>query len=504
MRCVKVGTTCNWDPIKRQNNVWSPLRQPQLLPKSLGTAPSSTSTIQKRTVLLPKINILAPLLANPSKSLFNSEEEHRYFAIFSSKTAFEILPSFDSGTLRQILLQACVTEPSIRHAVLALGALDKTAESLEDFGSLPCVSEANDPARHHQNALKQYTTAIGHMRVAALRNKQDIRTTLVRYSANSPDTLLIEEQVTCLVIFCFEAWDGLKENAVQQIHTGLSLIQDWREENEARFQEPTSKFSSDIEEDLVRAFSRLDVQAISFAFRESRSPECQSIVTKKERDLLDRMPAVFSSVQDAEVYESAIIRRTMRFLSFDVPLPKLPRPLLMFPVNGWYGERSSHVVAIQQSLLGDILRWQAAFKPLWKRLKSKDDPSLMIGAMLQMHQTSAFMALTQICIEDEEKFDDYNGVWEEIVNLAEYSLNVLQAAKSSTPKFQFDSHIVIPLHMVGHKCRDRAIRRRAISLLLSYPRREGVWDSTLAGGMSEWAMNVEEAYLENGRVPGCK
>ena len=121
-----------------------------------------------------------------------------------------------------------------------------------------------------------------------------------------------------------------------------------------------------------------------------------------------------------------------------------------------------------------------------------------------MHQKSAFAALIQVCIEDEEKFDDYNDVFAEIVDLAEYSLNALEAAKPGTPKFQFDSHIVIPLHMVGHKCRDRAIRRRAISLLLSHPRREGVWDSTLAGGMAEWAMSIEEEQLENGHVPGCK
>lgn len=307
--------------------------------------------------------------------------------------------------------------------------------------------------------------------------------------------------MACLVIFCFEAWDGLKENAVQQIKTGLNLIQNWREEIEDGQQGPTSRPSAIIEEDLVRAFSRLDVQAISFAF-EGRSPQRQAIVFRQERDILDRMPAVFASVQEAETYENVCIRRTMRFLSVDVPLPKLPRPLLMFPVNGWFGERSSRVVTIQQSIIADITRWEAAFEPLWKRLKAKNDPSLMVAAMLRMHQRSAFTALLQVCIEDEEKFDDYKDTFAEIVELAEYSLNILEAAKSTAPKFQFDSHIVIPLHMVGHKCRDRAIRRRAISLLLSHPRREGVWDSRLAGGMSEWAMNVEEKHLENGRIPG--
>ena len=180
---MKFGIPCDWGPIKGKGKSWSASRPPPLLPKNLGIAPSPTKLpVQKRTVLLPKINLLAPLLANPSKSLFTSEEEHHYFEVFSSKTAFEILPSFDSGTLRQILLQTCVAEPSIRHAVIALGALDKTAVSLQVYGSLSGDFHRNDPAQHHQNALKQYTTAIRYMRAAALTSKQDIRTTLVRES----------------------------------------------------------------------------------------------------------------------------------------------------------------------------------------------------------------------------------------------------------------------------------------------------------------------------------
>jgi hypothetical protein len=304
--------------------------------------------------------------------LFNDEEEHRYFETFSAKTAFEILPSFDSGTLRHVLLQACMSEPSIRHAVVALGALDKTAERLEVFGT--SAESSKDPALHHQNALKQYTIAIKYMRAAASNSQQDLRTKLL----------------TCLVIFCFEAWDGLKELAVQQIQTGLNLIQNWREEHMVggRLLEAPSKTPEVIEADLVRAFNRLDVQAISFASESCRLPEYQEIAARQERDLLDRMPQVFHSIQEAEMCESAIIRRAMRFLVLQVPLTKLPPPLVMFPVSGWWGARSSSVLAIQQSIVMDISRWEASFEPLWKRLKAKHDANLLIAAMLRVCKVS--------------------------------------------------------------------------------------------------------------------
>jgi len=105
------------------------------------------------------------------------------------------------------------------------------------------------PLQHHQNALKQYATAIKAMRQAALTRKQDLRTTLL----------------TCLVIMCFEAWNGNQELAIKQIQMGFKLIQAWREEevdekDERRFVGLESAMSDTVEDELVRVFKRLDVQ----------------------------------------------------------------------------------------------------------------------------------------------------------------------------------------------------------------------------------------------------
>jgi len=122
--------------------------------------------------------------------------------------------------------------------------------------------------------------------------------------------------------------------------------------------------------------------------------------------------------------------------------------------------------------------------------------------MLRMHVATLGLALVGVCMEDEENFDTYNDVYADIINMAEYSLQALNSNMSSRLKFQFDSHVVIPLYMTGYKCREPKIRRRAISLLLANPRREGVFDSLLAGKMTQLAMNIEEEYMKNGRVPG--
>jgi hypothetical protein len=128
---------------------------------------------------------------------------------------------------------------------------------------------------------------------------------------------------------------------------------------------------------------------------------------------------------------------------------------------------------------------------------------LTFAAMMHAHLKTAWAALLVVCLEDEAFFDDYNPLFADIVDMAEFLLTAISSKeKSKIPKFCFDSCVVIPLYMTGFKCRDSKTRRKAISLLLDYPRREGVWDSVLAGKMAEWAMSIEEENGEDGQAPG--
>jgi hypothetical protein len=61
--------------------------------------------------------------------------------------------------------------------------------------------------------------------------------------------------------------------------------------------------------------------------------------------------------------------------------------------------------------------------------------------------------------------------------------------------------IIPALYLVATKCRLDALRYRAITLLLSSRRREGIWDSILCGKVADWLFRLErDAGLDwNGR-----
>jgi hypothetical protein len=66
--------------------------------------------------------------------------------------------------------------------------------------------------------------------------------------------------------------------------------------------------------------------------------------------------------------------------------------------------------------------------------------------------------------------------------------------------FHFDMQTVMPLDFVAKKCRDPALRRRAIWHMKARPRRETFWDSFVAATVWEWVVAVEEEGMVGGVV----
>jgi hypothetical protein len=124
-----------------------------------------------------------------------------------------------------------------------------------------------------------------------------------------------------------------------------------------------------------------------------------------------------------------------------------------------------------------------------------------------MIQVMATVLFTDNRYGSEMDFDSYNILFGMIVDLArelvvDKELSLAQASLAGTAhlqensraklSFTFDFEIIPPLFIVATKCRDRKIRRGAIRILLSSPRREGLWDSIFCGKLAERIVEIEE------------
>ena len=118
----------------------------------------------------------------------------------------------------------------------------------------------------------------------------------------------------------------------------------------------------------------------------------------------------------------------------------------------------------------------------------------MHGQLVTMHHEIGTFQI----LHDETGWDEVIPMFDNLVTLAAAVIDSQKAADEKLlqkPIFQLDQSIIGPLFSVGHKCRDPIIRRKAISLLYSAPRQEGVWNSILTARACERIMNLEEEGL---------
>jgi len=227
----------------------------------------------------------------------------------------------------------------------------------------------------------------------------------------------------------------------------------------------------------------------------------------------DPIPDPFSSVLEARFKWDALAERTFRFTETMFNQTRSSVMGILPQHVGQYGARFKQ----------EMEAWSDAFEHI---LASRTAPGVSSQekaciAVLKMYQVMSYILLLMTFSKTEMGFDKYTPDFRMIVDLAlevvgdeerraaqkrcpdpqfcrhrgrhEASFGGLNyAARHIKPSFSADLGIVPPLFVVATKCRDRALRWKAIQLLRSSPRREGMWDSELTARIAMWVADIED------------
>jgi hypothetical protein len=128
--------------------------------------------------------------------------------VFCEKVTTQLAGFVDSPIWNQLVLQASEQNEAIRHAIIAVGALDITLQASKATTQVDPMVAMDE---HHRFAITQYSKAITKMRISISENQHSLRTTLL----------------TALLIICFECLHGNHESAIAQMKSGLDLLEDW-------------------------------------------------------------------------------------------------------------------------------------------------------------------------------------------------------------------------------------------------------------------------------------
>jgi hypothetical protein len=406
-----------------------------------------------------------------------SSGEMRALEYFCVKTAPALSMYFDHDLWNGFIVQASVAEPAIRHAMVALSILAEQRE-LRDVGDTDNIREA--PPAEDEPAVLSFPARIPETDPIALRsyNTSVGRLSKLASSPGTTDTVLL----ACILFVCIELLRGDAEAAIGHFKGGMTIIAD-------HIARPESSQSPRLIIDRVRnkilpVFNRLEMLYALFG----NDASWQYPTT-----LAESVPDTFVSLEDARNSLVNLLNLSLRFV----------RTMDMCR----YESSTIPALAFQEqaALLSQLVLWHQRFSAHRTnstfQFTSKD---LYACNILEIQRLVASTWVSVATTPFESSHDAHIPTYAAAVSLAE-QLPALASSHAQSGRyartFTLDVEIVGPIHWVSIKCRDPAVRRRAIAVLRGMHRHEGMWDSRMAAIIAERVVAVEEVGLEAGGLP---
>lgn len=422
-------------------------------------------------------------LVNPTKgpilhSVNASVVELRGLEYFCVKLAPSMGMYFDADFWNQSVVQASVAEPAVRHAIVALGVLAKQRELLdtaaeESRQARPCTDHAMATIGTGADTTNTVSDDI-----LALRNYNRSIGQLARYMA-STSQLTETTLLACVLFVCIEFIRGDESAARRHFQGGLAIIMD--RISSYRLPGGTMVTCYDNCKAILPIFNRLEMLSMLFG----NDPAWPYPVP-----LLDTVPAMFDSLTHARDSIVHLMNLSLRYIRrvFEIKYSPSTTP-------AWAVEE-------QQALLLHLSFWHQCFIAYRSaRASELSAADRYASNVLEISRIVAKIWVSTALSPFECTNDDYMSDFETAVTLAE-ELQVIAGMHDRLNRysttFTLDVEMIGPIHWISLKCRDPVLRRRAVAVLRTTRRREGVWDSLLYAALAERVIEIEEA----GRILG--
>ncbi|KAL4805297.1 hypothetical protein BDV18DRAFT_152673 [Aspergillus unguis] len=372
-----------------------------------------------------------------------TKAERRYFDFFHTKTSHAFSGFYDSRLWSYLIPQFGEYEPSVRHAMTAIGAFHAKAQRAAVKDGL-VTTEAF--------VLEEYNKSIQ---------------TLVKSLSGRTESIDLTLTACCLFV-CLEMLRQNQKEALDHIQAGLRIIHNY---------EQTSSRFSELYRQLRDLFLRLNLQASFMGRLMVPLKICSSEIV--------RSGLLFSDMQESRNYLDQLITKALLFIRF-VGKSRVVRD----PVSQLNLEEE------QKEIHQDMLSWRWSHDNLLSKLGPKIQYTDLCASLLQRIYYHAGLIWALVVLErTEDDYDNYTSDFEAIIDYAEEIVRLAHSQKTEpeTETFSLEGEIIGPLYYTACRCRHPFVRRRALNILLHYSKREGMWDAQLCVAISKLFIEIEES-----------
>ncbi|CRG91360.1 hypothetical protein PISL3812_08408 [Talaromyces islandicus] len=430
---------------------------------------TSSSSPQNLRITASSANSSHTLLSTPSAHhlLPGNEAENQHFDFFRSVTTTNLASFLDIGFWSNSVLQATHQYPALFHATAAFGCIHHSFL----IDGTPATVPREDTNGNAQFSLGQFNKAIRSM------------SQLLSQDEYNP----LDQQViltTCILFTCICVLQGRQDKAFMHVNNGLKMIRQWRLNDRSRRESHSKGGGIDA---LMLAFMRLDTQIRPYI-------DGQESILQWTSDEVIPAPSnfPFKSLLEAYTDLETIFNRVMRVVLGQGGLdsrqsfsPEEEMQRLRDQSVAWDNQLSAFLAdsavprkEADESAL-NLVRLRRAFMNhfLDPKLLLDDPDNELIPIYQEMLQLVAKFLQHEECDETP-------------------SLGLVDGAtrkqRPQHPVFTLATGVIEPLFVIGTRCRDPALRRKALHLLQLYPRREGVCEGMLAEKIVRMVVDIEE------------
>ncbi|PKS05174.1 hypothetical protein jhhlp_008542 [Lomentospora prolificans] len=401
---------------------------------------SLADLVRQTPSLGPAAQTLAPVLRqSPDPKL--SALDATFFDMFRLRTGPGTASLLPSSFWTHDLLKLAHIEPAVWHATLSLGALHHHWEADQELrrASAPLVPYYTPSnTQVEREALSHYFRAIS--------LAKDIK-----------DTAALRSLSITLVAIAniLGRWSDCRTH----LFGGLRLL----DREDARSQGEVDSTAEMLE--------RLDLQAMSFSDSQAPYPYGDPVWLKSLHRKLHDTDTISNHGQAATLL-FALLRQ---FILTSASL----------------AEEKSSLEAFQLDLLtiiSDLVAWERKMEIL----ESNHPQPSISSVCIRLYHAQLRLWLLAFLDGPEERWDTDECLFyfEYLIDLAE-ELITMYEAQSATP-FSLEPAVIAPLFSAAHRCRHPQLRWRAIHLLRSCNRQEGMWSSVGAAAVVERVVLMEE------------
>lgn len=352
---------------------------------------------------------------------------------------------FQDPVWQRLVLQASHTEPAVRYAANALGALHEERclrEAASDDGLEVGLVQTNFPTRQYSRALGGLQKLLG--------------------SGNASTNIIL---LCALLLVHFES---LQERFIPALTHA---------ENAMRLLDPAQAPSTEaIDPSLVQSFVRLDLQS-SF-FLDLRMPSLTFITSAFDNEL----PKSFTDIYQARRFSTTWTCRLFSFLRTKADKFKFVSPGFI-PL-----EDLAEAQKLEQMFIAiERLLWSFMQKSSVK-LTFREHHGLSMLRVLAIEDR----IIAAGCLYSEASFyDQFMPEFEQMVTICRYVLDAEDPADRLL-SVALDEGLLRPLWFVVTHCRDARLRRNALALLKQLPAGQGSWHVDAMTKAAERCMVIEE------------